>query len=256
MDTTTGRFTSMDSYLGSVDDPVSLHKYLYVNANPVNYIDPSGYNSYGEMNLALKIQLILTDITTLKINMYCWYIRLGEASIGGKILKEVIDESFELLLEGDVDIYSVMWTGVEVVYGLADSEQEFSTLKKTTKSSGFSGDNPVDKVYYHVTTKERAQQIIDSGELGVRGNKWESRVFAWTKQPTKKQASIAGIGKDAQTVIKFNTKASFEPDKGNETKKSIADIVVQTTDGETVPILIKNVEIVGFKKEWWQFWKK
>ena len=64
------------------------------------------------------------------------------------------------------------------------------------------------------------------------------------------------MGKDAQTVIKFNTKASFEPDKGNETKKSIADIVVQTTDGETVPILIKNVEIEGFKKEWWQFWKK
>ena len=37
MDTTTGRFISMDSYLGSVDDPVSLHKYLYANANPVNY---------------------------------------------------------------------------------------------------------------------------------------------------------------------------------------------------------------------------
>ncbi len=134
MDTTTGRFTSMDSYLGSVDDPVSLHKYLYANANPVNYIDPTGYNSYGEMNLALKIQLILTDITTLKINMYCWYIRLGEASIGGKILKEVIDESFELLLEGDVDIYSIMWTGVEVVYGLANSEKEFSMLKNNNSN--------------------------------------------------------------------------------------------------------------------------
>ena len=101
--------------------------------NLVNYIDPLGYNSYGEMNLALKIQLILTDITTLKINVYCWYIRLGEASIGGKILKEVIDKSFELILEGDVDIYSIMWTGVEVVYGLANSEQEFSTLKKGNK---------------------------------------------------------------------------------------------------------------------------
>ncbi|MEI3336732.1 MAG: hypothetical protein V8R02_04605 [Clostridium sp.] len=69
--------------------------------------------------------------------MYCWYIRLGEASIGGKILKEVIDESFELLLEGNVDIYSIMWTGVEVVYGLANSEKEFSTLKKANKG----GDN-------------------------------------------------------------------------------------------------------------------
>lgn len=48
------------------------------------------------------------------------------------------------------------------------------------------------KTYYHVTTKEAAEQIISSGELGRRGNRWESRVFAWTKQPTKKQASIAG----------------------------------------------------------------
>ena len=115
--------------------------------------------------------------------------------------------------------------------------------------------NKADKVYYHVTTKESAEEIIFSGELGRRDNQWESRVFAWTQQPTKKQASIAGIGKDAHTIIKFNTNASFEPDIGNA-KKSIANIVVQTTDGQRVPISIKNAEIVGFKKEWWQFWKK
>ncbi len=33
----------MDSYQGSIYDPVSLHKYLYANANPVMYTDPSGY---------------------------------------------------------------------------------------------------------------------------------------------------------------------------------------------------------------------
>ncbi|MBQ7794656.1 MAG: hypothetical protein IJ366_09110, partial [Clostridia bacterium] len=45
MDTTTGRFISQDSYAGSIDDPVSLHKYLYANSNPVMYSDPSGYMS-------------------------------------------------------------------------------------------------------------------------------------------------------------------------------------------------------------------
>lgn len=80
-------------------------------------------------------------------------------------------------------------------------------------------------------------------------------MFVWNQQPTKKQASIAGIGKDAQTVIKFSTNASFELDGGNKAK-SIEGIVEQTTDGQRVPISIKNAEIVGFKKEWWQFWKK
>lgn len=35
----------MDSYEGSIDAPVSLHKYLYANSNPVTYSDPSGYMS-------------------------------------------------------------------------------------------------------------------------------------------------------------------------------------------------------------------
>ncbi len=42
MDTSTGRFISQDTYQGTINDPVSLHKYLYANANPVMYNDPSG----------------------------------------------------------------------------------------------------------------------------------------------------------------------------------------------------------------------
>ena len=43
MNPSTGTFTTMDTYQGSIFDPVSLHKYLYANANPVTYVDPSGY---------------------------------------------------------------------------------------------------------------------------------------------------------------------------------------------------------------------
>ena len=68
MDTTTGRFTSMDSYLGSVDDPVSLHKYLYANANPVNYIDPTGYYTIIELETYMTASDSL-QITMLKIDL-------------------------------------------------------------------------------------------------------------------------------------------------------------------------------------------
>ena len=50
----------MDSYQGSIYDPVTLHKYLYANANPVMYTDPSGYE--GELRekvVAAGISVIL-----------------------------------------------------------------------------------------------------------------------------------------------------------------------------------------------------
>lgn len=43
MNPATGTFITQDTYLGTVFDPTSLHKYLYANANPVTYCDPSGY---------------------------------------------------------------------------------------------------------------------------------------------------------------------------------------------------------------------
>ncbi len=40
----TGRFWNMDSYEGNSEDPRSLHKYLYCQANPINGRDPSGHD--------------------------------------------------------------------------------------------------------------------------------------------------------------------------------------------------------------------
>ena len=44
-DSDVGRFTRRDVYEGDINNPVSLHKYLYGNSNPVNFIDPSGFYS-------------------------------------------------------------------------------------------------------------------------------------------------------------------------------------------------------------------
>jgi RHS repeat-associated protein len=41
-DPTTGRFNRLDPFAGNGNDPLSLHRYIYVDADPVNAIDPSG----------------------------------------------------------------------------------------------------------------------------------------------------------------------------------------------------------------------
>tara|TARA_E500000305_G_scaffold36763_3_gene28012 strand:+ start:86 stop:17857 length:17772 start_codon:yes stop_codon:yes gene_type:complete len=42
-DPATGRFSSLDDFAGNLNDPQSLHKYLYAHADPVNYFDPTGH---------------------------------------------------------------------------------------------------------------------------------------------------------------------------------------------------------------------
>jgi RHS repeat-associated protein len=38
-----GAFSQLDTYAGDVDDPLSLHRYLYAAANPWTLIDPTGH---------------------------------------------------------------------------------------------------------------------------------------------------------------------------------------------------------------------
>src|SRR5208283_921378 len=42
----TGRFPTMDTYEGDNEDPLSLHKYLYCQADPVDNTDPLGLDVY------------------------------------------------------------------------------------------------------------------------------------------------------------------------------------------------------------------
>jgi RHS repeat-associated protein len=55
----TGTFISRDPFSGSIADPASLHKYLYANANPVTYTDPTGMYSLAEINTTFALQNIL-----------------------------------------------------------------------------------------------------------------------------------------------------------------------------------------------------
>ena len=57
-----GRFTRRDTYEGRLSDPITLHKYLYGNANPVTYTDPTGLFSAGEDQAAANIANTLAGI--------------------------------------------------------------------------------------------------------------------------------------------------------------------------------------------------
>ncbi len=53
-----GRFWTMDSYAGENEDPLSLHKYLYGAAGPVNGYDPSGHNNLTEQQVTTFLMFV------------------------------------------------------------------------------------------------------------------------------------------------------------------------------------------------------
>jgi RHS repeat-associated protein len=51
MDPERGRFWTVDPFEGMSIDPISLHKYLYANASPINFSDPTGRMTLEEISL-------------------------------------------------------------------------------------------------------------------------------------------------------------------------------------------------------------
>jgi RHS repeat-associated protein len=125
-DSETGRFTRRDVYEGELNQPITLHKYLYGNGNPVNYIDPSGLiSSSSEFSAANSIQNELVKI----------YVEM---------LREVVDVSASYLPGGQsivatlaiIDALSLIGDLPDVIESIKDSigllkpERKVSLIEK------------------------------------------------------------------------------------------------------------------------------
>ncbi|MDZ7923568.1 MAG: RHS repeat-associated core domain-containing protein [Marinagarivorans sp.] len=86
-----GRFTQQDTYAGSGSDPITLHKYLYANADGVNNIDPS-----GNMTLAGAMQGISISFSMRGAALGA--IRLGSKVAGVGVAGLGINAQLEYLL--------------------------------------------------------------------------------------------------------------------------------------------------------------
>ncbi len=57
-----GRFLTADLFQGLMHEPVTLHKYLYANVNPINNVDPSGEFSLASFSVAIAISGVLNSV--------------------------------------------------------------------------------------------------------------------------------------------------------------------------------------------------
>ncbi len=101
MNPSTGTFITMDEYAGSIFEPVSLHKYLYANANPVTYSDPSGYSIDNDLKFYKQAWLSIEEALEYEAklvssvhNEIAYNNNVRE--IGSKILEQLRDTAIEI----------------------------------------------------------------------------------------------------------------------------------------------------------------
>ncbi|PQQ68224.1 hypothetical protein B9R14_00865 [Acetivibrio saccincola] len=85
-------------------EPLSLHKYLYANADPVNKIDPSGYFSIQELATTQTIQGIISSV-----NWKC---------IGTTILRNALKGLVRGMIFGGIDAWLGGGTIEDIVNGI------------------------------------------------------------------------------------------------------------------------------------------
>ncbi len=122
MDTSTGRFISQDTYQGTINDPVSLHKYLYCRSNPVMNIDPSGYLTVEDLEVGTTGEAIL-DVSYQMSNQ-------SAMRIGMKILAVAVT-IFNIVLA----TYIITDVLLDNVSGIADGSTNSSDANDEARDS-------------------------------------------------------------------------------------------------------------------------
>src|SRR5262249_23928741 len=114
LNVSTGRFWTMDSFEGQGQDPMSLHKYLYGKADPVDRSDPTGRYSIFETGAVAAIIPILAVIDAgLLFGIYA----RGVGKQDGQ--EQLPDESKAVVNTHDAYVYQSQRSADEVLSYLA-----------------------------------------------------------------------------------------------------------------------------------------
>ena len=100
------RFMTMDSFEGSQNVPLSLHKYFYAHGNPVNYVDPSGH--FVSLNEALATVAIIGIATTIPGDARLPMISSSTSGSCGPEVSESVDNTLK-----DIQRTFAGWGGIQ-----------------------------------------------------------------------------------------------------------------------------------------------
>jgi hypothetical protein len=185
-------FVSQDPYNGVLSDPVSLHKYLYANANPVMYSDPTGrYAALADMSAAMAINSILDSI---------------------------VYANYMLLLKGLTVGVSAMAIGVSTYSFIDRYYSDIVKLAEDILSGEKSGSDVADEV------KDTAVSNVPNIYIAKGSKPTESKKPDEKKRKKPKgKATHKEKADDVPSWVKKSGETPYEGENGNEFAKRLCD---------------------------------
>jgi len=187
MKPSTGTFISMDTYQGSIFDPTSLHKYLYANANPVMYTDPSGYSVENDLDFYQQAWLTIDEAVEYETrlissmgNEYSYDSQVMQ--VGTEIIHKLKNTGLEYALTYVLEPYvgpdtaKLIANGVVTAFDISKSIESSSIVTNIVR-------NPKEFVF-----KESGRKIDISAWYSDENGAWGPKV-----KPKKKRGEGLGM---------------------------------------------------------------
>lgn len=160
LNTSTGRFWSMDRYEGDDESPLSLHKYLYAQGNPVNNLDASG-NQIDEELAGQAISITEDNAPTINLFQTLYGVQSSltvAAGLGAKVLSDP-NTIEEVEGAGEAGIAIVQRSFLQTETILTEAEAEATSLADSGSRARellnelytkLPSPNPADIEYHHI----------------------------------------------------------------------------------------------------------
>ena len=239
MNPSVGRFISMDTYQGSNADPISLHKYLYANSNPVSNSDPSGYSTLTGTQAAMAGMAAICGIIAL--NALGIFHKLTDGLVG---LADAINDLFDDIETLVADISSGAVTSAEANEEARDEAVGDATGGSGTGSAAPDPDDNGNKKNKKPSSKKGDYKKRLPEEIEKR---YDLKNGQFHKQVKKDILSTLGKNlSKAPKEIKIFLKKNSNPDILLDKNGFIA---LQSRD--TKEVVITGLNILEFIKNYW-----
>ncbi len=127
-DQSVGRFTQMDTWMGKMCTPITLNKYIYANADAVNWIDPTGRSA--DLGSAITSSALKSNLQSLAVNQtYRVMLKRGANRLMCVFVEEAVEEA---IVNG---IYVLATSTLPYVGQSIDIDTRFEQHKNNTKRS-------------------------------------------------------------------------------------------------------------------------